>query len=850
MGYFDRSKGQKSPREEEGQTFEAFFGFGSAGPTIPIEDPTSSDDDEETPKERRERLAREEQFLGGDPESLNQDFLDDTFAATEGRYSGLTPEDAAYAKSQDFKGALKTIGLSIFGTLTSGPLAGIFTGARSAAKQGKISDSLLGSLMLAGLPGRVSLASEPEADWAGISRDLVDDPFDLQAVGGFDDPFGLQAVGLDLSIGSAGGAQVDEAPTSFGREPGIGVPAVDSLAGVDLGDPGGEILHGPATLLSAESGQTETGLFDEVAEAIADAGARDAADAGGFSGAQGYSFDAGDPDDLGLGPEGAEEDTDQDDVGLFKKGGEVKRRYALGGNIEDIQVLPQEQGQQQEVVPAPQMINDPNAAPPEARADDVPLQIEEGAFILSASAIEFAGIPDTEEMIKDIIQAAIEHEVDVDPNIAPFDPQQQRPNPNEPKKVQVLAHNGEYVIPKILIKFGGKDRLEKFNARGQVEDPFDLQSVGGKGTNKFEHGGAVHPVAESAKIHKNTLLEDMERILITLESFIGPSISKEGESIVDVEVGPLPSKEENINQFNKRIRDLRQRIKDTKLSPPSTEPSIPATLLPAETETIRTRGLMEQLEGRPLPSVTPLPVPSPDPTVSSDFEEDIRDTTTNQTGERVKKIGRSIGDALKSQFRTFDIPVPSPESKVDEPITSLIEKNNPAALRLLKGDEQYAGFAGKHTDREHGVYATFNSMITGFRGNSMDLRVKIGRGDNTITKIVHLRNPYDKNNPENPKVKDLSKTIAQLANQLSPELEQSFFPDKILTADDPTILALSKAFIYNEMGDPSTGNKRSKEFLKKYKDEIKEGVRLSKYNFSGEVTNTFEKMQAALLEDF
>ena len=109
-------------------------------------------------------------------------------------------------------------------------------------------------------------------------------------------------------------------------------------------------------------------------------------------------------------------------------------------------------------VPMPQVIADPSAAPPEAMADDVPMEAKEGDFIINMDAVKNAGVMDIKKMINTALEeAAMDGKTIVPPNAE---------GGHQGNPVDIFVHNGEVHIPKELVAYIGEDKLEKLNNRG------------------------------------------------------------------------------------------------------------------------------------------------------------------------------------------------------------------------------------------------------------------------------------------------------------------------------------------------------------------------------------------------
>lgn len=93
-------------------------------------------------------------------------------------------------------------------------------------------------------------------------------------------------------------------------------------------------------------------------------------------------------------------------------------------------------------------------------ADDVPMDVEDGTFVLNAAAVEIAGSQDIKTMILDAIDEAKSQGIDIqfdDDKIA------------DEEAVSLLVSRGEVIVPPVLAKIIGYDRLEKINNRGKKE---------------------------------------------------------------------------------------------------------------------------------------------------------------------------------------------------------------------------------------------------------------------------------------------------------------------------------------------------------------------------------------------
>jgi hypothetical protein len=93
-------------------------------------------------------------------------------------------------------------------------------------------------------------------------------------------------------------------------------------------------------------------------------------------------------------------------------------------------------------------------------ADDVPVDVEDGSFVINAAAVEFAGSEDIKKMLVDAIAEARRQGIDISGDENKID----REN-----AVSLLVSRGEVVVPPILAKIIGYDKLNKINNRGKPE---------------------------------------------------------------------------------------------------------------------------------------------------------------------------------------------------------------------------------------------------------------------------------------------------------------------------------------------------------------------------------------------
>ena len=134
----------------------------------------------------------------------------------------------------------------------------------------------------------------------------------------------------------------------------------------------------------------------------------------------------------------------------FKKGGKIPKQEG-GTTVKPVSQIVQGAG-----FIAPQN----NATEQQTIADDIPMEAEEGDFIINAPAAQFAGRQDIVDMILKAIDSLGEKGVDI-----------QYGNPKIPikRRVQLAVSRNEVYVPRIIAEEIGYDKLEKINNRGKKE---------------------------------------------------------------------------------------------------------------------------------------------------------------------------------------------------------------------------------------------------------------------------------------------------------------------------------------------------------------------------------------------
>ena len=164
-------------------------------------------------------------------------------------------------------------------------------------------------------------------------------------------------------------------------------------------------------------------------------------------------------------------------------------------------------------------------------ADDIPLKVKDGTFVINAPAVEYAGSIDIQKMLAEGYQKAMTRDIGVDKNFRIG----KIPSREE---LDIQISRGEVVVPPHVAKAIGYDRLEKINNRGKreverrqqesgQEQPQDKQGFAAKGGNfttftidkvakayKDKYPSAPIARQEIKKLTRKMPLEDALAILI------------------------------------------------------------------------------------------------------------------------------------------------------------------------------------------------------------------------------------------------------------------------------------------------------------------------------------------------
>ena len=143
---------------------------------------------------------------------------------------------------------------------------------------------------------------------------------------------------------------------------------------------------------------------------------------------------------------------------VSKEAEQMSEMMATGGisQVSTEQKIPQ----QPPAGPPSGVIETENATPSETVADDIPMDVPEGSFIINAAAAEVAGYGDIKTMLMDAIGVARRLGVEISTGDDKI---------GDEEAVDLLVSKGEVYIEPTLAKIIGYDVLEKINNRGKRE---------------------------------------------------------------------------------------------------------------------------------------------------------------------------------------------------------------------------------------------------------------------------------------------------------------------------------------------------------------------------------------------
>tara|TARA_A100001515_G_scaffold7387_1_gene6241 strand:- start:329 stop:3547 length:3219 start_codon:yes stop_codon:yes gene_type:complete len=180
-----------------------------------------------------------------------------------------------------------------------------------------------------------------------------------------------------------------------------------------------------------------------------------------------------------------------------------------------------------------------NATDEQTIADDIPMEAEEGDFIINAPAAEFAGRQDIVDMILEAIQSLKEKGIDI-----------QYGNPKIPVKnsVQLAVSRNEVYIPKIIAEEIGYDKLEKINNRGKREVERRQQ----ESQRQANRGGFVRKAeGDVVKDESSIVGTDDSSFLQDLGKFVVDELGDKIKGFLSPKEEPKPVKEQEKQDLKK-----------------------------------------------------------------------------------------------------------------------------------------------------------------------------------------------------------------------------------------------------------------------------------------------------------
>jgi len=136
-------------------------------------------------------------------------------------------------------------------------------------------------------------------------------------------------------------------------------------------------------------------------------------------------------------------------------------------------------------------------------ADDRPTQLPEGAFVLNASSVEFAGEQDISKMLLDAHEEAIRRGA----------VSQGTSGDATRKMIDVAISRGEVVVAPYMVKIIGLDRLEKINKRGIRDTERKIEENGQQmaAQGGFLETSQAYALGDKVKVYRGEPL-DLEKV--------------------------------------------------------------------------------------------------------------------------------------------------------------------------------------------------------------------------------------------------------------------------------------------------------------------------------------------------
>lgn len=210
-------------------------------------------------------------------------------------------------------------------------------------------------------------------------------------------------------------------------------------------------------------------------------------------------------------------------------------------------------------------------------ADDIPKTVPEGAFVINAPAVEFAGKEDIKQMLIEAYEIVAQKDIDAGVDKSPTATK----IPSK-EQVDIMISRGEVIVPPEIAKVIGYDRLEKINNRGkkevarrqeesQKEEKPQAKTVAEGGFIDMQEGGNIKDVIATADYSEGGIdaftasLLAMTGHLKNVEQGLGEGFkygkkSREGDTLRHILTSGYISEDGLFNNFMSDLFDRREKI--------------------------------------------------------------------------------------------------------------------------------------------------------------------------------------------------------------------------------------------------------------------------------------------------
>lgn len=333
-------------------------------------------------------------------------------------------------------------------------------------------------------------------------------------------------------------------------------------------------------------------------------------------------------------------------------------------------------------------------------ADDKPMSVPEGTFVINAAAVEYAGEEDIMEMLNTAYKKAEKKGI----------------QPPSKEKLEVAVSRGEVIVPPFLAKIIGYDRLEKINNRGKKE------------TNERIKDSEVRAAAQPGMF--------LGGLLDKAKGFLGMGEEEEVETLRP----PKENPEGFVSQPS-----------------PSSSPSAPLPKLTPFEE--KTQELLQILEDNKF--VGYIPTNNSGVTIGRGFDVGQHSVTDlermglnsaiiskltpyvgsfNEEGEFVPRIGQAAKEALERDPLSFDSSDPIQAQSLEDMNITVQRRKYEDFVRVMKNKKfkmpkDDAARAAVFSEFYHGAFATVDGKF--LRQKFMDEIKKHGNVYKAFEKGVH-----------------------------------------------------------------------------------------------------------------